>query len=284
MRWAAMLSVVAAIGLCGASQPPLAQKGQPQGAQGQGQGTPAAASQIEAGKPAADASARSAQGAEAKESESLAEERAANRIAIEANRIARDQSRIGFWQLVLGAVVTCLTAVAAWGAISAAIHTKRSADIADAAFAETDRPHFLIYEITIEDFIPPNEGEAPPIVLKYKFKNYGAGVGWITGIGFAFSFMGEGREPPIANITGEFNWPVPPNDWWGNSEGAGLATPVEPILRRETIAGMRTAYLVGRIEYLDAGKRPHEHEFVYEYLPAADRWVPWQNKSRWKYT
>lgn len=144
MRWAVVLTAVAAIGLYGASQSPPANVERAKGNQSEQRSEAVAPrSSGENDSNTSSGGQKSTEEMTAYERESLAVDRAANGLAKSANAISEAQREYAFWHLALGGFGVGFTGIAAffaWRAThwakEAARQTKRSADADNAALAE----------------------------------------------------------------------------------------------------------------------------------------------------
>lgn len=242
------------------------------------------------------------EGLSAYERESLAADRAANRIAESANAIARDQRLFALWQLGLGSAGVVFTGFAAFWAYrathwakEAAAQTKRSADADNAALKETRkaardaRKDAAAQEVRFTDQlgVAKKQVEVAEDTARKQLRAY------VHAESIAFTWMPEGhplftitlmntgqtpainvaagavvKRGPVAELAGV---KVPEDILLGRSSLVGPGVPFATSLlttgaeevKRESIGKANMLAVLGSIKYQDVFGRIYETEFAY---------------------
>jgi hypothetical protein len=188
---------------------------------------------------------------------------------------AAQSMQIAQWQLwaswfgVAGLLATISLTFAATRA------AQKSTKIAEDSLLNADRPQFIVMELQIGSLGAELFELGVPFL--YRFQNYGKGPGWITGVN-VWGMTAEPHELPV-HVTpmaiGQSNWPVAPSNWWGTqalTNEQALAIPTTD--RQAIVAGTKFFYLVGILHYNGGGAARYEYQFVYQFMPKANRFIP----------
>lgn len=198
--------------------------------------------------------------------------------AVKLTRVAITLTAVEAALFLVSTAVAVIATVAAW----------RSNKIAEEALAQTERPHLALSVVELTG-LKPDAGDGH-VRFRYKIQNYGQGLAFLTRTSLFIATPEADALPAKANAAAHplTHWPVPPGHQHGTVKKEGEPVELSPENRQAVLDGNRKAYVVGVIEYKDAGGRRHSHAFAYRYVRADDgteRCVPWGGDlGYWDYT
>jgi len=210
--------------------------------------------------------------------------------AADAAKESADWARQSYWLILAGTVIGFMTFCAAIAAAiyagQAAVHTRRSADIAEKALLDIERPHIFVEKIKAlrninESWLDIPEGKFPFFEVTYDTLNYGRTPAIITEIKAGIRF---GSLPAVPHwhpgeITGTMEVVIAPSNkrtatafYRGNITRPMVA---ELLFSNTYIPGREPTriYFYGTIKYRSVHGAEDEIGFIFRYLPQGNMFL-----------